>query len=90
MADTDHRLRKPLHLYLDMELNVLHSDLHCPGMKFPVKYQYYRSIVVHQLSEAEALDRRYGACDRCKKMEAKKRSPERKRSFRYSRRGSQE
>jgi hypothetical protein len=80
-------LTRPLYLWLDTELNLVHISNGCPEAKYAQKYHYLKSITVYTVEEARALDKRSRACPRCEK--AKKTENNASRTFRYKKRRAQ-
>ena len=65
-------LVRPFSLYLDKELNLLHSDRACPEAKIAVKYNYLVEIPIRTKNDAKEADRNHKACPRCEAVDQKK------------------
>ena len=75
----------PFTAYLDTEMNVIHTDQGCSGLKIPSKYGYMKVVMVGTLEQARELDKEYRPCDRCKRLSQKAHTPEPKRAYRRRR-----
>jgi hypothetical protein len=63
---------KTWYLYEDPELRIVHSDKSCPDARIPAKYNYLKAIDLKTEDDAESLDSRARACERCVKREKSK------------------